>query len=499
MPIAYSYVRFSSEPQSRGDSVRRQQSAALRFIDENPELGLVLDEQLNMNDLGVSAFKAKNLLDGALGKFTALVYSGQIEEGSYLLLENLDRFSRAEPWKAVNDLTTLVRAGINVVSLCDDQTFSEETLSGEGGSYKLMQSVMTFMRANDESVQKSRRVKAAWGAKMGKIAQGVQLTRRVPFWINPDDKSRLLKDKVKVIKRIYSLAVKGYGANTITKTLNADGIPSAQGKAKYWSAGTVKKLLKTKSVIGTLVTGDGEEHKDYFPAVITDRQYQEVQNRNLSSKSARIGVLSPQPLAGLAWCARCGGKAHHVVKHGKLRKDGTKAKWRYLVCAQSIDSEVGCKYQAVTYDDIVSTVLRVVERHKYIDAKDKTLTEIRKLEDRLRELEAVLDFGVDSKSSLAKQRYAQALREAGEIDGQIKQLKASRSPLSRRIFEAAQNSIVIEGERDNAAFRQIIKRIEVDFDNKVIKVDFLDNGQDIGWINEFEYEGLEPDEFPKKS
>ena len=82
MPIAYSYIRFSSEKQKKGASIQRQEELATKFIKDNPELELDLDTALNMRDLGVSAFKGKNMTDGALGNFTALVYQGKIEQGS---------------------------------------------------------------------------------------------------------------------------------------------------------------------------------------------------------------------------------------------------------------------------------------------------------------------------------------------------------------------------------------------------------------------------------
>lgn len=484
MPIAYSYVRFSSDQQSKGDSVRRQQSAASRFIDEHPELDLTLDTTLNMHDLGVSAFKAKNLTDGALGKFTALAYQGAIEEGSYLLLENLDRFSRAEPWKAVNDLTSLVRAGIIVVSLCDNQIFSELTLSGEGGSYKLMQSVMTFMRANDESVQKSRRVAAAWSAKFKKIADGIQLTKRVPFWINPDDKSKTLKDKVAIVKEMFDLSQKGYGANSITKHLNAMGYPSATGRAKYWSAGTVKKILKSESVLGTLITGNNQRHEGYFPKIISNKLFKQVQNIGQSSSTARVVDPKQHPLAGLMWCAHCGSKAHRSVKQGKVRKDGTKNHWTYMVCAQSTESNVACKYTSIHYEELVDALAGAIEQHKYQNAKDATLLKIRELEEEYRHLEGLLDFGPGA-SPLSKQRYLEALDRAGKIDLEIKALKGNRTPITQWIFEDAQRKIIDERDRSGALFRQLVSRCEIDFPNRVIKVMFTDNGEEIFWVDHY--------------
>jgi len=36
MPTAYSYTRFSSEKQSKGDSIRRQKDLVAQFIERNP-------------------------------------------------------------------------------------------------------------------------------------------------------------------------------------------------------------------------------------------------------------------------------------------------------------------------------------------------------------------------------------------------------------------------------------------------------------------------------
>lgn len=144
MPVAYSYIRFSSEKQKKGHSVKRQEEMALKYIERNPQLDLELDTELNMKDLSVSGFKGKNLAEGALGNFVRLAYAGEIEKGSYLLVENLDRFSRDEAWKAVTSLMSLIQAGIVVITLSDESIYSEETMSGQDGTLKLMQSVLIF-------------------------------------------------------------------------------------------------------------------------------------------------------------------------------------------------------------------------------------------------------------------------------------------------------------------------------------------------------------------
>ena len=67
---AYSYVRFSTPSQAAGASLQRQAERAAKYALEH---GLTLDTELNMKDLGVSAFRGKNARTGALGGFLEAV------------------------------------------------------------------------------------------------------------------------------------------------------------------------------------------------------------------------------------------------------------------------------------------------------------------------------------------------------------------------------------------------------------------------------------------
>jgi len=74
---AYSYIRFSTLQQLKGDSLRRQLEGSRKWAKEN---GYELDTSLR--DLGVSAFSGANRTVGALKKFIDLIEQGQIDEGS---------------------------------------------------------------------------------------------------------------------------------------------------------------------------------------------------------------------------------------------------------------------------------------------------------------------------------------------------------------------------------------------------------------------------------
>ena len=113
---AYSYLRFSTPDQMQGDSFRRQTEAARKYAEHH---GLDFDDDLTFRDLGVSAFRGANVVEGALGQFIEAVNAGRVQTGSYLLVENLDRLSRDKIMPALNRFSSLLEAGITIVTLSD--------------------------------------------------------------------------------------------------------------------------------------------------------------------------------------------------------------------------------------------------------------------------------------------------------------------------------------------------------------------------------------------
>jgi DNA invertase Pin-like site-specific DNA recombinase len=160
MPTAYSYIRFSSEKQAQGDSIRRQSDLARQYINNHPELGLELDTALHLTDEGLSAYKGVAQSKGSLGVFIRLVEDGKIEKGSYLLVESLDRLSRQTPRQALNQLNTLIDEGIVVVTLNDEKAYTKEVMDSDGGM-SLIFAIMLMSRAHEESASKAQRVSSA--------------------------------------------------------------------------------------------------------------------------------------------------------------------------------------------------------------------------------------------------------------------------------------------------------------------------------------------------
>jgi len=300
MPIAYSYKRFSSDAQEGNDSIRRQTAAASKYIEENPELGLVLDTTLSLTDAGVSAYKGKNLKQGALGVFMEAVRDGLIQPGSWLLLESLDRFTRQSVNIAANELLSLINRGIVVVTLHNQTIYREEDFQGSEGLVNLLGALIAMQGHHSEQVTKGKRVAAAWAANYSKAAAGGHVvTKIVPFWLSVNsDRSgfNVLEDKAAIVREIYERRASGEGKTAIANSLTARGVPTSKGRGNLWHPSAVAKLLDSDTPSGALVNKHGERFEGYYPAIVEPALFQQVralrQQAPVQGKTTKAHVLT---------------------------------------------------------------------------------------------------------------------------------------------------------------------------------------------------------------
>ncbi len=320
----YSYLRFSSPEQLKGDSRRRQLELAQQWADEH---GVKIDESLS--DHGVSAFRGKNAQFGALGAFLKLCESGRIPKGSTLLVENLDRLSRDKVRVALGRFIDIIEAGVTIVTLCDGREYSPESCDEKD----LIMSLFVMARAHEESKIKSQRLAKAWGQKRANAANKV-VTSRLPSWLAMDgEKIVAVKESVKVVKEIFKLAVAGHGATVISQRLNASDLPVIAPSGKY-SRKFVLHTLHSRAVIGEfqshkLVVNDegvkrfvkdGDPVAGYFPAVISETQFYAAQDA--LSRRLRTGGKSssrqPDGTVKPAYVNLFGGLLYSALDQSKL-------------------------------------------------------------------------------------------------------------------------------------------------------------------------------------
>lgn len=290
MPIAYSYKRFSSDAQEGNDSIRRQTAAATKFIEDHPELELVLDTTLSLTDAGVSAYKGKNLKQGALGVFMDAVRDDLIKPGSWLLLESLDRFTRQSVNIAANELLSLINRGIVVVTLHNQTIYREEDFSGTEGLVNLLGALIAMQGHHAEQVTKGKRVAAAWKNNYSKAAAGHVVTKIVPFWLEVNSERtgfNVLEDKASIVREIYQRRAAGEGKTKIANDLTARGVPTSKGRSSIWHPSAVAKLLASDTPAGVLVNKYGERFDGYYPVVVDPALFQVV--RGLRQQHPSIG------------------------------------------------------------------------------------------------------------------------------------------------------------------------------------------------------------------
>lgn len=363
MPKAYSYIRFSTAKQQTGDSIERQTKLSENYAAKN---GLELDTELNMRDLGISAYDRSNLKKGALGQFLKLVEENLIPKGSYLLVESLDRLSRDKVMDAFSIFNDILMAGIIIVTLADEQLYSYEKSNENWAS--LILSIVIMSRANEESAIKSMRLRSAWDAKRKNIPNK-RLTARCPYWLRPsagDTGFEFIPERVAVVRRIFQMSLDGIGSATIVKTLNIEGVPLFSQKTAGWQNSYILKILSNPAIYGELrlsLQRDGEMTPidvipDYYPAVMSKEEWLLAASVR-ASRDTRGGVGKGKNLSnlfsGLLRCGYCGG-AMNMGGYAEIRP-GYKKKYKYVACSNARRG-LRCNFIQWNYLDFEQMVLR---------------------------------------------------------------------------------------------------------------------------------------------
>lgn len=344
---AYSYVRFSSERQRLGDSVRRQVQLAKIWAEQH---GIELDD-CTYQDLGVSAYDRKNET-ARLGAFLTAVSNGKVPAGSYLLIENLDRLSRAGILPTIELIQQLTQADIRVVLLADDgRVIDKESVKD---LTSILIAVISAARAHDESAQKSKRIRAARDTRRAKLADGTSeriLTSVCSGWLTANKAKtgfEVIPAMVESVKKVFDLAIAGHGTVAIARMANIAKWP-APGKNTDWHASLVSRITKNRVVLGEyqphiyrngkrLPTGD--PIIGYYPAIIDEPTFLQAQHaiagrakipgrRDLTYKNVFFGILK---------CGSCGATLTR-----KNKTSSTQPGYHLWMCADRVRGLTKCK------------------------------------------------------------------------------------------------------------------------------------------------------------
>jgi len=477
-PRAYSYVRFSTPDQMKGDSLDRQTRQATEYASAH---GLDLDTSLTFRDLGISGYHGANAERGSLADFRFGVQKGDIAPGSWLLIENFDRLSRMDPWSVLPIFQEIINAGIIIVTLQDRKVWNREEM--RSNPLRIMESIIVMMRAHEESAVKSARLLSVYERKRQRATNGELFTRRLPAWLEWDDDRKQLKvreGRGEIVRAIFAKAIEGWGLSKIARWLNDQHTPT-WGDAQEWDKSYVKKILTNPVVIGTFTphqqrpdnngkrrrTPVGSIIENYFPAVVEQEMFDTVALRFATTavrgRHANREVRSL--FAGVLRCSRCGSTVSRAVKGEHV----------YLACAKAYS--IGTHpFRTIRYP-LVEKLFR--QRATGI-IKDAPRTSDEDLEEQIRQrrvsadaLEVLGDELVqellDHKSEAVRRKLHEAEVELEKARDELRTLIARRDALDPKRVERRLQALSAALKRRpfdvaaaNAAMRQAIRKIVLD-------------------------------------
>jgi site-specific DNA recombinase len=263
-----------------------------------------------------------------------------------LIMSEESRLGR-ETIETAYALKQLIQAGVAVWFYVEDRqrTFDSPT-------NKFLMSVTAFA----DELERQKAGQRVYDAMRRKAAAGQVTGGRVFGYDNVEVcdatgsrshvERRINEAEAAVVLRMFDLCAEGAGLARITKTLNADRVPSPrpqQGRPAGWATSSVRAVLRRPLYKGEIVwnktrkrDGWGQQHQHARPEadwlrksapalqVVSEDLWSRAQQ--LSTRTARYSAgdrsfrESRYLLSGFARCALCGGGfASHGRMHGKHR------------------------------------------------------------------------------------------------------------------------------------------------------------------------------------
>ncbi len=435
MTKAYSYQRFSSIKQKEGDSTKRQTTAAEGFCKQH---GLVLVD--TFTDEGVSGFRGKNFSnESALSEFLKLVEGGSVEQNSVLVVENMDRLSRQSILPCMSKFIEIINRGVSVGVISQNRILDEKSITEN--PMELMLVLVEFARANNESETKSRRTKSVIANKieLAKQGQTVWFGVQKPSWVVgvKDDEFVLDKERVALVKDIFTRYLAGWSCSHIANWLNQNKTPTLRRLGHgIWTNSTVAELLKNKNVIGWFGI-NAVEIDDYFPRIITDKVFRLAQQKlafNVKNRGGSKYGLVRNLFKGLLTCAECGQVIETKINTYRTVK-GTLTHYADYIC-RGVKNKTGCANKGrVSVADFEARMFQIfLNLRDFVEQPPPTNNTLSELEDKLAKTQNAIDRCME-------------LLNSDEL-ADMKQLSANLTRLNK---EQAQLAKDIEAEKAKAS------------------------------------------------
>ena len=384
------YARVSSERQDVDLSVAAQLRALRDYAQRNGYL--VAREYVDEAESGRIADRPQ---------FSRMLDEASKPEAPFkeILVWKFSRFTRKRE-HAVAFKSMLRRRGVRVVSITEqaDDTPTGKLLEAiiesvdEFYSENLAQEVLRGMR---EAATRGfwMTTYAPYGYKRVYVQDGIK--KRPKLELNPPADA--------VVRRVFDMVLQGKSILDVTKTLNAEGIPTTNGKK--WLKTTIHTMLDHEAYTGTLVWGakakDGAPPvrvENAHPAIVSKRDFQKARKLLASRAPKKMNprrASSPYLLSGLVKCETC-GKAMTAAE----AKSG---RYIYYICHSLLKRGKGTcetpRLNAKSFEKLIVS-----------DIRENVLTE-----SNIRDLVKLLDEEMDGVASEQRERLESIEEELEEV------------------------------------------------------------------------------------
>ena len=292
------YARISQDRGGEAVGVKRQLTDCLALVQKNG-YALAGDPFIDNN---VSAYSGKPR--PAYKAMADLIGSDGV---GVIVVWHIDRLYRSP--RELEDLIDLVEgSGLVVDPVNRDSTID---LSDTDGQLVARMVVAVARKSSDDARRRitrwhEDRVDKGLPHGGGRRPYGYEWNEKTGTW-------KIRQDEARVVRRIVKDLLHGRSLSSIVRSLNLEGIPTANGTGR-WSNGTVSRLVKTPTVAGLRVHGrTGKTVKGNWRGIISLNQRElliALFNDPTRPKRGGGPTNRKRLLSGLLVCARCGSKMY---------------------------------------------------------------------------------------------------------------------------------------------------------------------------------------------
>ncbi|MDM8248852.1 recombinase family protein [Lacrimispora saccharolytica] len=412
------YERLSRDDELQGESnsISHQKQMLEEFARRNG-----LPNPTHFTDDGVSGTRFDR--PGFLAMMEE-VEAGRVEA---IVIKDMSRLGR-DYLKVGQVMEILRQRGVRLIAIND----GVDSLKGDD-DFTPFRNIMNEFYARDTS----RKIRSVFKSKG---MSGKHLTGTVIYGYLWDEKREhwlVDEEAATVVRRIFALAMEGYGPYQIATKLSEEKIEMpAVHLARYgegvnknktfadiyrWSASTVVEILKKREYLGHTVNFKTRKHfkdkKSHYvdesewtifenthEAIIDQETFDNVQRIRGNARRYPDGFGEAHPLTGLMYCADCGGKMYvHRTYNGKRVPQYTCGQYGKYPIGSLCPTQHRIKAEAVL--TLIADMLRAIAEYSKNDRAEFIRT--------VQETQAAQQTADISKK---RKRLAAAQKRAGELE-----------------------------------------------------------------------------------